>query len=116
MEDSLLFFQIIQLQAIMEPQSSDIDSTTNEMNKNSTDDHSIRYDPNELPTVNSTNPNYHPVSATNSVNWEKNSSIMGTDISKAKGELKKGQQHAEDIITKSKRLLLQHCKLKYYKL
>ncbi|CAF0830626.1 unnamed protein product [Rotaria sp. Silwood1] len=92
----------------MEPQSQDIDSTTNEWNKSSCNDHSIRHDPNETPTVNSTNPNYHPAPMTNNYSWEKNNSTIETNVDKAKGEFKKGQQHAEDIITKSKRHILQH--------
>ncbi|CAF1318117.1 unnamed protein product [Rotaria sordida] len=92
---------------IMEPQSYDIDSTTHEWNKNSFNDHSIRHDPNEIPTVNSTNPNYHPTSTINNHGWEKNNSTFETNVDKVKVELKKGQQHAEDIITKSKRHILQ---------
>lgn len=92
----------------MEPQSQDIDSTTNEWNKSSLNDYSLKHDPNEMPTVNSTNPNYHPATSFN--NGEKNSSIIETNAGKAKEESKKGQQRAEDIITKSKRVLLQHCK------
>jgi hypothetical protein len=38
---------------------------------------------------------------------KKNNSVIETAADKAKGELKKGQQHAEDIITKSKRLFKQ---------
>lgn len=97
----------------MEPQSYDIDSTTSGYTKASLIDHSTRYDPNETPTVNSTNPNYQPTSTTNNGNhsWEKNHSTIETAAEKTKGELKKGQQHAEDIITKSKRLLTRQCKL-----
>jgi len=91
----------------MAAQSYNIDSTTNEYNKSSFNDHSTRYDPNETPTVNSTNPNYHPTSPTNNHSWEKPNSVIETAADKAKGELKKGQQHAEDIITKSKRLIQQ---------
>jgi ElaB/YqjD/DUF883 family membrane-anchored ribosome-binding protein len=91
----------------MEPQSYTIDSTTDGWNKKSFNDHSTRYDPNETPTVNSTNPNYQPTSTSNNHSWEKNNSVIETAADKAKGELKKGQQHAEDIITKSKRLLNQ---------
>jgi ABC-type multidrug transport system fused ATPase/permease subunit len=91
----------------MEPQSYSIDSTTDSWNKKSFNDHSTRYDPNETPTVNSTNPNYQPTSTSNNHSWEKNNSVIETAADKAKGELKKGQQHAEDIITKSKRLLNQ---------
>ena len=97
--------------AIMEAQNHSIDSTTDGWNKKSLPDHSTRYDPNETPTVNSTNPNYQPTSTTNNNHsWEKNHSGIETAVDKAKGELKKGQQHAEDIITKSKRLLNQQCK------
>jgi len=92
----------------MEPQSYDIDSTTGEWNKISSTDHSTRYDPNETPTVNSTNPNYHPVSPTSTTN--NHHSIHETAVDKVKTDLKKGQHHAEDIITKSKRLLKQQCK------
>ncbi|CAF2376972.1 unnamed protein product [Rotaria sp. Silwood2] len=92
----------------MEPQSYDIDSTTNEWNKSSSNDHSMRHDPNETPTVNSTNPNYHAASMTNNHSWEKNNSTVETNVDKAEEEFKKGQQHAEDIITKSKRYILQH--------
>lgn len=96
----------------MEPQSYSIDSTTDGWTKSSLIDHSSRYDPNETPTVNSTNPNYQPTSSTNNNHhsWEKNNSTIETAADKAKGELKKGQQHAEDIITKSKRLLTRQCK------
>ncbi|CAF1253075.1 unnamed protein product [Adineta ricciae] len=85
----------------MESQSYDIDSTTGGWTKASHIDHSPRtYDASETPTVNSTNPNYHPSST---VNGSMNESVAN----KATTELKKGQQHAEDIITKSKRFLLQ---------
>jgi len=88
----------------MEPQSYDIDSTTTGWNKSPLNDHSTRYDPNETPTVNSTNPNYNPTSALNN-------SVTEAAAHKATGELKKGQQHVEDIVTKSKRLIKQQCKL-----
>jgi len=91
----------------MEAQSYNIDSTTDNWHKTSLIDHSTRFDPNETPTVNSTNPNYQPLSSTNNHTWEKNNSTIETAVDKTKGELKKGQQHAEDIITKSKRLLSQ---------
>jgi hypothetical protein len=98
----------------MEPQTYNIHSTADEWTKDipsSNHDHSNRYDPNETPTVNSTNPNYHPSSTSNTNTWDKNNSTIETAADKAKGELKKGQQHAEDIITKSKRLIAQQCKL-----
>jgi ABC-type multidrug transport system fused ATPase/permease subunit len=84
----------------MEPQSYDIDSTTTGWNKSPLNDHSARYDPNETPTVNSTNPNYNPTSALNN-------SVTEAAAHKATGELKKGQHHVEDIVTKSKRLIKQ---------
>jgi len=83
----------------MERQSYDVDSTTGEWNKSSLID--------ETPTVNSTNPNYHPTSTTNNHSWEKNTSAFETAADKVNGELKKGRQNAEDIITKSKRLVKQ---------
>jgi len=86
----------------MEFQSHDIDSTTGGWNKIPTNDHLTRHDPNETPTVNSTNPHYHPTSTTTN-----HHSVLDTTVDKAKTDLKKGQQHAEDIITKSKRLLQQ---------
>jgi len=91
----------------MEAQSYNVDSTTDGWTKSSFNDHSTRHDPNETPTVNSTNPNYHPTPTTNNHSWDKTNSVIETAADKAKGELKKGQQHAEDIITKSKRLLQQ---------
>jgi ABC-type multidrug transport system fused ATPase/permease subunit len=91
----------------MDGQNYNIDSTTDGWNKIPSNDHSTRYDPNETPTVNSTNPNYHSTSSTDNYNWEKTTSTIETAADKAKGELKKGQQHAEDIITKSKRLIQQ---------
>ncbi|UJR10633.1 hypothetical protein I4U23_014830 [Adineta vaga] len=85
----------------MESQSYDIDSTTGGWTKTSAVDHPSRsYDLNETPTVNSTNPNYNPPSSLNG-------STSETVGHKATAELKKGQQHAEDIITKSKRLFQQ---------
>ncbi|CAF1065937.1 unnamed protein product [Adineta steineri] len=86
----------------MESQSYDVDSTTVGWNKSPVMDHSSRFDPNETPTVNSTNPNYHPSSSTTTHN-----SVTETAANKATAELKKGQHHAEDIITKSKRLMKQ---------
>lgn len=95
----------------MEAQSYNIDSTTDSWNKSSLNDHTTRFDPNETPTVNSTNPNYNPTPSTNNHTWEKTNSVIETAADKAKEELKKGQQHAEDIVTKSRRLLKQQCKL-----
>lgn len=84
----------------MENQSQFIDSTTMSLDPLSLHSHpTARFDPNETPTVNSTNPNYQPGSFDHSMVTEKTTH-----------ELKKGQQHVEDIITKSKRILKQHCK------
>lgn len=79
----------------MDAQNSTIDSTTT--------DHWTKTsynDPNETPTVNSTNPNYNPSAY-------QHNSLNDSTIDKTKTDLKKGQQYAEDIITKSKRLLKQ---------
>jgi hypothetical protein len=85
----------------MEAQHFNIDSTTDGWTKSSLSDHSSRYDPNETPTVNSTNPNYQP---TNNHSWDKNNSVIETAADKA-----------EDIITKSKRLFNQQCKFEFQK-
>lgn len=85
----------------MDAQSSTIDSTTT--------DHWTKYshhDPNETPTVNSTNPNYNPAA-------NNHQTLNDSTIDKTKTDLKKGQQYAEDIITKSKRLLKHQCTLKF---
>lgn len=100
----------------MEPQIQTIDSTTTEWNKPETieirHDHHSRFDPNEMPTVNSTNPNYHPVSL--------NSSTINhsteTTTEKSKIELKKNQQQVEDIITKSKRIFKEQCSQTFHNL
>lgn len=96
----------------MDNQNEYIDSTTTtSIDPLSLHSHpTARFDPNETPTVNSTNPNYQPNSANTSHSWEKtnlSTTLEGT-TDKAKTELKKGQQHVEDIITKSKRLIKQH--------
>lgn len=96
----------------MEPQMQTIDSTTNDWNKVEPNeyvpDYSNRFDHNELPTVNSTNPNYHPTSLNNSHISERTNGSMETAAEKMKGELKKGHANVEDIITKSKRIFKQH--------
>lgn len=81
----------------MEPQNQTIDSTTSEFRS----DHHLRFDPNEMPTVNSTNPNYHP-SSMNTSHVSETTSIASTE--KLKTEFKKGPQQVEDIITKLKRV------------
>lgn len=90
----------------MESQSYDVDSTTGGWTKSAGLDHSARFDPNEMPTVNSTNPHYNPAPLSS------NGSLNESAVHKAATELKKGQQHAEDIITKSKRVLQNQCKCK----
>jgi hypothetical protein len=100
----------------MDAQSHDIDSTTtnnnNEWHKTASSfaEQAARFDPNELPTVNSTNPNYQPLSNNSSHYWDKTQSTAESVADKTKSELKKGQQQVEDIITKSKRILKQQCK------
>jgi len=95
-----LFFFYLKNKHIMAAQNSTIDSTTaDNWTKTSFND------PNETPTVNSTNPNYNPSAYLHT-------SLNESSIDKTKTDLKKGQQHAEDIITKSKRLLKQQCKSK----
>lgn len=94
------FFFYLKNKHIMAAQNSTIDSTTaDNWTKTSFND------PNETPTVNSTNPNYNPSAYLHT-------SLNESSIDKTKTDLKKGQQHAEDIITKSKRLLKQQCKSK----
>jgi len=92
------------------PQSNDIDSTTDNWNKNSFNEpHIISNDPNEIPTINSTNPNYHPISPTIPTNsWETSNPVVDSIANQGKTELKKGQHQTEDIITKSKKVLKQH--------
>lgn len=98
-------------------QSSDVDSTTDRFSKNLLDDpipplhhDSIppsHHDPNETSTINSTNPNYNPPSTPTSHSWEANNPVVDS-INKGKTELRQGQQQAEDIITKSKKIFKQH--------
>jgi len=90
-------------------QSDDIDSTT-DFNKYSVNEPQIiSTNPNETPTINSTNPNYQSVSSTTSNNsWETSNPVVDSLANQGKAELKKGQQQAEDIITKSKKVLKQH--------
>jgi hypothetical protein len=96
----------------MDSQSNDIDSTTESWNKSNYNDTTRnRHDGDETPTVNSTNPNYSPISTTTTThNWESNNPVVDSIANKGKAELKKGQQQAEDIITKTKRVVKQHCK------
>jgi hypothetical protein len=92
----------------MDPsQSNYIDSTEDILKPNATaHEPSVRSnDSDETPTINSTNPDYHPTSTTN--NWETNNPVVDSIANKGKTELKKGQQQAEDIITKTKRVIKQ---------
>ncbi len=93
------------------PQSNDIDSTTDNWIKSSYKE--PHDDSDETPTINSTNPNYHPTSSTTPAthSWETNNPVVDSIANKGKTELKKGQQNAENIITKTKKVLKQHCKL-----
>jgi hypothetical protein len=87
------------------PQSNDIDSTTDNWIKSSYKE--PHDDSDETPTINSTNPNYHPTTpATHS--WETNNPVVDSIANKGKTELKKGQQQAENIIIKTKKVLQQH--------
>jgi len=95
----------------MDSQIHEIDSTTDHVNKNSFDEPTpIHNDSNETPTVNATNPDYNPPSTTATHSWETNNPVVDS-LNKGKTELKKGQQQVEDIITKTKRLVKQQCKL-----
>jgi hypothetical protein len=90
------------------PQSNDIDSTTDNWIKSSYKE--PHDDSDEIPTINSTNPDYHPISSTTPAthSWETNNPVVDSIANKGKTELKKGQQHAENIITKTKKVLKQH--------
>ena len=87
------------------------DSTTNDWNTNLSHDHLTQNDPNQTSTVNSTDTNDHPESIINNQSWEKINSTMNMNDDKAKQELEKDQQHAEDFITKSKKVFMQYGKL-----
>jgi hypothetical protein len=89
------------------PQSNEIDSTTDNWNKDIQSQPLIRTDDSdETPTINSTNPNYHPVPPTGG--WETSNPVVDSLAQKGKTELKKGQQQAEDIVTKTKKVIKQH--------
>jgi hypothetical protein len=92
----------------MDSQIHEIDSTTDHVNKNLFD--ASTPDSNETPTVNATNPDYNAPSTTATHSWETNNPVVDS-LNKGKTELKKGQQQVEDIITKTKRLVKQQCKL-----
>jgi len=73
------------------PQSDDIDSTTDIWNKSSLNEQRVVHDDeNETPTINSTNPNYHPISPTTTTthSWETSNPVVDS-IAKGKTELKK---------------------------
>jgi hypothetical protein len=91
------------------PQSYDVDSTTDDWNKNSAHEPLIDLaDGDEMPAINASNPSYHPIPSTTTS--QTNHPVVDSLANQAKTELKKGQQQAEDIITKTKRVLKQHCK------
>src|SRR4051794_40674612 len=95
------------------PQSNDIDSTTDIWNRNTFNEPQVAHDDSdETPTINSTNPSFHPISptTTTSHSWETSHPVVDS-LAKGKTELKKDQQHPENIIIKGKRCLKQHCKL-----
>ena len=95
----------------MDDQSNDIDSTTHIPSlKNYNDPISSHHDVDQTPAINATNPNYSPVTTTTTHNWETNNPVVDSIANKGKTELKKGQQQAEDIITKTKKVIKQHCK------
>lgn len=96
------------------PQSNDIDSTTDTLNKDLNNVPQTTYDSiDETPTINSANPDFTPVTTTTATShsWETNNPVVDSITNKGKTELKKGQQQVEDIVTKTKRILKQHCKL-----
>jgi len=89
------------------PQSNDIDSTTDIWDKNSFNEPRVAHDDqSETSTI---NPNYHPISPSTATShsWETSHPVVDS-LAKGKTELKKGQQQAEDIITKTKRFLKQN--------
>jgi len=91
------------------PQSNEIDSTTDWNKSSYNESQIISNDPrDEIPTTISTNSNYNSVSSTTP---NTSNPVVDSVINQGKTELKKGQQQTEDIITKSKKVLKQHCKL-----
>jgi len=85
------------------PQSDDIDSTTDNWNKNSYNEPRVIHDDqNETSTTNSS---YHTTATSHS--WETSHPVVDS-LAKGKTELKKGQHQAEDIITKTKRVIQEH--------
>ena len=101
------------------PQSNDVDSTTDNWSKNVVPEPLINLnDQDETPTINSTNPNYHPISPTTTTNTtthfrESNNPVIDSLANQAKTEVRKGQQQAEDILSKTKRIFKQNCKLQF---
>src|SRR5437588_11448018 len=97
------------------PQSNDIDPTKDLWDISTFNEQRVTHpDPDETPTINSTNPNYIPISPTATTtaphSWETSHPVVDS-LAKGKTEIKKGQQHTEDIITKTKRVCKQHHKL-----
>ncbi|CAF0816296.1 unnamed protein product [Adineta steineri] len=92
----------------MDSQSHEIDSTTEQLHKTTYDDViPPRYDTNETPTINSTNPDYNPPSTPTVHHMETNNPVVDS-LNKGKTEFKRAQQQTEDIITKTKRIVKQH--------
>ena len=91
----------------MDSQSADIDSTNISWNNK------LHDELNDVATVNSTNPNHHPTSTTTTANhqWETSNPVMDSLASQDKNTMNKGQRQAEDIFTKTKKIIKQHCKL-----
>ena len=98
-------------------QNDDIDSTTHNYNRTTFDETRINADdakeiritrdgPDEIPVITTTNPNSSSVSSTTT------NPVIDSVTNKAKAELKQGQQQAEHVITKTKRIFKQHCKFK----
>lgn len=99
------------------PQTDEIDSTT-DTNWNRTTVHeplmTFDDDNDNIPAINSTNPNFHPITppptTTTTYIRETHNPVVDSLGEKAKTELKKGQHQTEDIITRTKRILKEHCK------
>jgi hypothetical protein len=100
------------------PESHDIDSATDDWVKSPTHEPLIDL-ADQIET--STNQSYHPITpppppppittaSTTSHIRETINPVVESLANQAKTEVKKGQQQAEDIISKTKRILKQHCK------
>jgi len=95
------------------PQNSNVESTTYNWNKNVDEEPLIDLvDRDETPTINATNPDYQPVSSPTTTTTthirETNNPVVDSLANQAKTEVRKGQQQAEDIITKTKKIFKQN--------